>query len=108
MTLHTLDRRVRRATPRTDIAMATRKPAPETAGAATEAASRAPLSRFEGHCLCRRTRECEELLQLAVLGIEQTRERHAPNTDLREIAEHLTEAERHVEIARRLVARWSE
>jgi|KBSMisStaDraftv2_1062788.scaffolds.fasta_scaffold1459693_2 hypothetical protein len=88
--------------------MATHKRIPETAGAATEAASRAPLSRFEGHCLCRRTRECEELLQLAVLGIEQTRERHAPDTDLREIAEHLTEAERHVEIARRLAARWSE
>jgi len=45
---------------------------------------------------------------VAVLGIEQTRERHAPDTDLREIAEHLTEAERHVEIARRLAARWSE
>ena len=88
--------------------MATHKLTPEAEEAAAEAAPRAPLSRFEGHCLCRRTRECEELLQLAVLGIEQTRERHAPDADLREIAEHLTEAERHVEIAHRLAARWSE
>lgn len=67
-----------------------------------------PLSRFEGRCLCRRTCECEELLQLAVLGVEQARGRHLPDRDLAEIAHHLTEAERHVEQARRLAARWSE
>jgi hypothetical protein len=66
------------------------------------------LSRFEGHCLCRRTRECEELLQLAVLGVEQVQERHCADQDLAEIASHLAEAEQHVEIARRLAARWSE
>ena len=66
-----------------------------------------PLSRFEGHCLCRRTRECEELLQLAVLGVEQARQRHRPDRDLADIASHLIEAERHVEIARRLASRWS-
>jgi hypothetical protein len=68
----------------------------------------APLSRFEGHCLCRRTRECEELLQLAVLGVEQAHERHRGDPNLEEIASHLNEAERHVEAARRLAARWSE
>ncbi|WP_345538907.1 hypothetical protein [Variovorax defluvii] len=52
-----------------------------------------PLSRFEGHCLARRTRECEELLQLAVLGVEQARQRHVPDQDLAEIAGHLSEAE---------------
>ena len=31
-----------------------------------------PLSRFEGRCLYRRTCECEEALQLAVLGVEHT------------------------------------
>ena len=66
-----------------------------------------PLSRFEGHCLCRRTRECEELLQLAVLGVEQAQERHLPDETLTEIASHLSEAERHVELARRLALRWS-
>jgi hypothetical protein len=34
-----------------------------------------PLSCFEHLCLCRRTCECEELLQLSVLGVEQTQER---------------------------------
>ena len=67
-----------------------------------------PLSRFEGHCLCRRTRECEELLQLALLGVEQVQQRHCPDPDLSEIAIHLSDAERHVELARRLASRWSE
>jgi hypothetical protein len=67
-----------------------------------------PLSRFEGHCLCRRMRECEELLQLAVLGVEQVQSRHCPDRDLAAIAGHLADAERHVEAARRLAARWSE
>ena len=35
-----------------------------------------PLSRFEGRCLYRRTCECDEALQLAVLGVERTQERH--------------------------------
>lgn len=66
------------------------------------------LSRFEGHCLCQRTRECESLLQLAVLGVIEAIERHCPDQDLADIARHLGEAERHVEAARRLAARWSE
>jgi len=82
---------------------------PEASGSAPSGEVQAePLSRFEGHCLCRRTRECEELLQLAVLGVEQVQERHSPDHDLVEIASHLAEAERHVEAARRLAARWSE
>jgi hypothetical protein len=67
-----------------------------------------PLSRFEGHCLCQRTRECESLLQLAVLGVIEAIERHCPDQDLSDIARHLDEAEQHVEAARRLAARWSE
>jgi hypothetical protein len=67
-----------------------------------------PLSRFEGHCLSQRTRECELLLQLAVLGVAQAIERHCPDDDLADVAHHLREAERHVEIARQLAARWSE
>lgn len=82
---------------------------PEANGSVQSVEAQAePLSRFEGHCLCRRTRECEELLQLAVLGVEQVQERHCPDRDLAEIARHLAEAERHVEAARRLATRWSE
>ncbi|MEJ8859960.1 hypothetical protein WKW79_35805 [Variovorax robiniae] len=66
-----------------------------------------PLSRFEGHCLCQRTRECESLLQLAVLGVIEAIERHSPDQDLAAIAHHLGEAEQHVEAARRLAARWN-
>ena len=80
----------------------------EPGDSATAEAPAQPLSRFEGHCLCRRTRECEELLQLAVLGVEQAQERHPPDHDLAEIAAHLSEAERHVELARKLALRWSE
>ena len=68
---------------------------------------RPPLSRFEGHCLCRRTRECEEALQLAVLGVARALEGRRPDDNLAEIAEHLAEAERHVEVALRLASRWS-
>jgi hypothetical protein len=75
--------------------------------APAEAEDRPPLSRFEGHCLCRRTRECEEALQLAVLGIARALEGRCPDDNLAEIAEHLAEAERHVEVARRLASRWS-
>ena len=67
-----------------------------------------PLSRLEGHCLCQRTRECESLLQLAVLGVIKAIERHCPDQDLADIARHLGEAERQVEAARRLAARWRE
>ena len=67
-----------------------------------------PLSRFEGQCLCQRMRECEALLQLAVLGVAQAVERHCPDRDLADIARHLDEAERLVEIARRLAMRWYE
>jgi hypothetical protein len=66
------------------------------------------LSRFEGHCLHRRTLECEALLQLAVLGAEQAQARHGDSTDLSEIVAHLNEAEKHVESARRLAERWRE
>lgn len=82
---------------------------PEASGKAPPVDAQAePLSRFEGHCLCRRTLECEELLQLAVLGVEQAQERHPPDHDLTAIATHLAEAERHVAVARRLAERWSE
>jgi len=64
------------------------------------------LSRFEGHCLCRRMCECEELLQLAVLGVERVQDRPCMDPALSEIADHLSQAERHVEIARRLASRW--
>ena len=66
-----------------------------------------PLSRFEGHCLCQRLRECEALLQLAVLGVAQASERHGPDRDLTAIASHLSDAERHVATACRLAVRWS-
>jgi hypothetical protein len=61
-----------------------------------------PLSGFEGRCLCRRTCECKELLQLAVLGVEQARERHGDDPTLGLIAEFLRDAEYAVEQAGRL------
>lgn len=68
-----------------------------------------PLSRFEGWCLCRRTRECEELLQLAVLGVEGVQVRHGSNNRaLSEIAALLREAKRAVEMAREIAMRWSQ
>ncbi|MDM0022663.1 hypothetical protein [Variovorax saccharolyticus] len=87
--------------------MSTAQPTPEPAasGAADLAALPASLSPFEIRCLCRRTLECEALLQLAVLGIEQACERHAPDAELRKIAAHLGEAERHAEMARQLACR---
>ena len=87
--------------------MTTAPPTPEPAdsGAANLAVPPVPLSPFEIRCLCRRTLECEALLQLAVLGVEQACERHAPDAELREIAVHLGEAERHVEMARQLACR---
>lgn len=81
--------------------------ASQASGSDSEPQQETSLSRFEGHCLCRRTHECEELLQLAVLGVEQAQARHVPDRDLAEIANHLNEAERHVEHARRLASRWS-
>ena len=66
-----------------------------------------PLSRFEGQCLWRRTCECEELLQLAVLGVEHAREQHPRDDNLAEIAAHLAEAERHAELAHKLALKWS-
>lgn len=69
--------------------------------------SRPPLSRFEGHCLYRRTGECEQLLQLAVLGVERAQQAHCDDQYLAEIVEHLAEAERRAAIARRLASRWS-
>jgi hypothetical protein len=74
-------------------------PNPEPSAPAADAPAQKSLSRFEGHCPCRRTRECEELLQLAVLGVERAREGHRADHDLVAIAEHLSQAERHVEIA---------
>ena len=84
--------------------VSTTEPAPATAA---DARDEAPLSRLEEQCLCRRTRECEEALQLAVLGVERACEGRSSDARLAEIAEHLGEAERHVEIARRLASRWS-
>ena len=67
-----------------------------------------PLSRFEGRCLWRRTRECEALLQLAVLGVEGAQARHGTDDEaLSQIAELLREAEQAVETARQIATRWS-
>jgi hypothetical protein len=67
-----------------------------------------PLSRFEGRCLWRRTRECEELLQLAVLGVEGAQARRGSDDEaLSQIAELLREAERAVEVARQIAIRWN-
>ncbi|MDM0030387.1 hypothetical protein [Variovorax saccharolyticus] len=81
-------------------------PVPSTAELAPSGAADrplpGPLSPFELRCLCRRTIECEALLQLAVLGVEQACERHAPDAELRAIAAHLGEAEHHAEMARQL------
>ncbi len=55
-----------------------------------------PLSRFEGHCLCRRMCECEELLQLAVLRVERVQARSFMDPALSEIAYRLSQAERDV------------
>ncbi len=60
------------------------------------------LSRFESSCLLRRTCECDELLQLAVLGVEHTQERHGDDLTLSLIAEFLRDAEYAVRQARRL------
>lgn len=68
----------------------------------------APLSRFEGRCLYRRTCECDEALQLAVLGVEHTQERHAEDPTLSLIAEFLRDAEYAVQQARRLAQRWQD
>lgn len=67
-----------------------------------------PLSRFEGRCLYRRTCECDEALQLAVLGVEQTQERHGDDETLSLIAEFLRDAEQAVQQARRLAQRWQD
>ena len=83
------------------IADADRNEAPD--GKPTE-----PLSRFEGQCLWRRTRECEELLQLAVLGVEGAQARHGCDDEaLSQIAELLRDAEQAVETARQIATRWS-
>ena len=66
-----------------------------------------PLSRFEGRCLWQRTRECEELLQLAVLSVEGAQARHGSDKALSEIAELLREAERAVAVARQIAMRWN-
>jgi hypothetical protein len=50
----------------------------------------------------RRTCECDELLQLAVLGMERTQERHRDEATLSLIAEFLRDAEYAVQQARRL------
>lgn len=65
-----------------------------------------PLSRFEGRCLYRRTCECDEALQLAVLGVEHTQERHGDDPTLNLIAGLLRDAEDAVQQARRLAQRW--
>jgi hypothetical protein len=65
-----------------------------------------PLSRFEGRCLYRRTCECDEALQLAVLGVERTQGRHGDDPTLSLIAELLRDAEDAVQQARRLAQRW--
>lgn len=67
-----------------------------------------PLSRFEGRCLYHRTRECDEALQLAVLGVEHTQERHGDDPTLRLIAEFLRDAEYAVQQARQLARRWQD
>ena len=61
-----------------------------------------PLTHFERSCLLRRTCECDELLQLAVLGVEHTQERHGDDATLSLIAEFLRDAEYAVQQARRL------
>jgi hypothetical protein len=61
-----------------------------------------PLSRFETSCLLRRTCECDELLQLAVLGVEHALERHRDEATLSLIAEFLRDAHYAVQQARRL------
>ena len=67
-----------------------------------------PLSRFEGRCLYRRTCECDEALQLAVLGVERTQERHGEDPTLSLIAELLRDAEDAVQQARRLAQPWQD
>ena len=67
-----------------------------------------PLSRLEGRCLYRRTCECNEVLQLAVLGVEHTQERHGDDPTLGLIAEFLRDAEHAVQQARRLASRWQD
>ena len=67
-----------------------------------------PLSRPEGRCLYRRTCECNEVLQLAVLGVEHTQERHGDDPTLGLIAEFLRDAEHAVQQARRLASRWQD
>ena len=67
-----------------------------------------PLSKFEGRCLYRRTCECDEALQLAVLGVEHTQERHGDDPTLKLIAGLLRDAEDAVQQARRLAQRWQD
>ncbi|CAN7323781.1 hypothetical protein [Variovorax sp. LjRoot178] len=67
-----------------------------------------PLSRFEGRCLYRRTCECDEALQLAVLGVERTHGRHGDDPTLSLIAELLRDAAYAVQQARRLAQRWQD
>lgn len=78
------------------------------ANAASSADRAGPLSRFEGRCLYRRTCECDEVLQLAVLGVEHTQERHGDDPTLSLIAEFLRDAEYAVQQARRLAQRWQD
>jgi len=61
-----------------------------------------PLTHFESSCLLRRTCECDELLQLAVLGVEHAQEQHGDDATLSLIAEFLRDAEHAVQQARRL------
>jgi len=67
-----------------------------------------PLSRSEGRCPYRRTCECDEALQLAVLGVEHTQERLGEDPTLGLIAEFLRDAEHAVQQARRLAQRWQD
>lgn len=62
-------------------------------------------SSFERRCLCRRACQCEELLQLAVLGLETAQERrHGAREELFEIAQLLREAVQVVERAHEIAA----
>jgi hypothetical protein len=61
-----------------------------------------PLTHFERSCLLRRTCECDELLQLAVLGVEHAQERDDADATLSLIAEFLRDAEFAVRQAKRL------
>lgn len=77
-------------------------------GEADSAERPEPLSRFEGRCLHRRTCECDEALQLAVLGVEHAQECHGDHPTLRLIAQFLRDAEFAVQQARRLAQQWQD